>query len=41
MRESLPSALRPRRVSIIASMPTLPGGKVDMITLRRWAEQPD
>ncbi len=41
VRAALPSALRPRRVTIIASLPMLPGGKVDLVTLRRWAEQPE
>ncbi len=41
MRAALPSALRPRRVSVIANLPTLPRGKVDVSTLRRWAERPE
>jgi len=38
MREALPPPLRPRRVSVIASLPALPGGKVDVQTLRQWAQ---
>jgi acyl-coenzyme A synthetase/AMP-(fatty) acid ligase len=38
-RDALPLTLRPRRYSIIARLPTLPGGKVDMVTLRRWANE--
>ena len=41
MREALPPPLRPRRVFVLASLPRLPGGKVDIVTLRRWAEQPE
>jgi acyl-coenzyme A synthetase/AMP-(fatty) acid ligase len=39
LRAALPSALRPRRVTVLASLPRLPGGKVDMVALRRRAEQ--
>lgn len=41
LRASLPPALRPRHVSVVANLPTLPGGKVDLVTLRRWAEKPE
>lgn len=38
LRAALPPPLRPRLISIVASLPSLPGGKVDIKTLRRWAE---
>ena len=38
MREALPPPLGPRRVSVIATLPTLPGGKLDIQTLRSWAD---
>jgi acyl-CoA synthetase (AMP-forming)/AMP-acid ligase II len=37
MRAALPSALRPRHVSVVGSLPTLPGGKVDVQALRTLA----
>jgi acyl-coenzyme A synthetase/AMP-(fatty) acid ligase len=39
LRAALPSSLRPRGVTVTASLPTLPGGKLDMVALRRQAEQ--
>jgi acyl-coenzyme A synthetase/AMP-(fatty) acid ligase len=41
IRGALPPPLRPRHLSILASLPTLPAGKVDMVALRRQAERPD
>jgi acyl-CoA synthetase (AMP-forming)/AMP-acid ligase II len=41
LRAALPSPLRPRGICILANLPMLPGGKVDIVTLRQWAERPE
>jgi acyl-coenzyme A synthetase/AMP-(fatty) acid ligase len=41
VRAALPSPLRPRRICVLANLPMLPGGKVDIVTLRQWAERPE
>jgi acyl-CoA synthetase (AMP-forming)/AMP-acid ligase II len=41
LRAALPSPLRPRRISILEALPLLPGGKVDVVTLRAWAARED
>jgi hypothetical protein len=33
MRMALPAALRPRSVTVMASLPTLSGGKIDLVAL--------
>ena len=39
MRVALPSALRPRLVSVVEHLPSLPGGKLDVQTLQGWAQR--
>jgi acyl-coenzyme A synthetase/AMP-(fatty) acid ligase len=40
LRAALPAPMRPRRIDVLAQMPMLPGGKIDMVTLRQRADAP-
>jgi acyl-coenzyme A synthetase/AMP-(fatty) acid ligase len=33
---TLPPALRPSRLTVLDRLPTLPGGKIDLVALSRW-----